>query len=276
MRELLSPKHISQSVLDLATRPCTIYKSTSPFPEVSPIFYGLGQFILHYRGHLIYSHGGGLPGQLTWSFWLPNEGHGLFIATNDDVGGNIVGQAFSYGILDQLLGLEPINWESRFKKLEMERLASREAVSPPPKQPRATLPVRDIEGTYSDGAYSPVTLTAYSTEDLPELFSSILDRFRAETVFVSDFQSIFSSHLIFQPYDGPVLQWILVRIYANVAKDRDGGHAAWGLRTGLAVVKKDGIGMFGNFWGQGADIERRRVDESSTEETAEVWLEKLR
>lgn len=75
--------------------------------------YGAGQAMYTYRGHYIIEHGGTLPGQKSQVIRVPGSGIGVAVMVNDHEFGTGFYQVVRRRILDQLLGLEPIDWASQ-------------------------------------------------------------------------------------------------------------------------------------------------------------------
>lgn len=83
------------------------------FPEVRMFAYGLGWLIGHYRGHQLVEHGGGIDGFLTELMLLPEDGIGVVVLTNSTT--SMLGSTIAYTLLDELLGLDAMNWQDRFR-----------------------------------------------------------------------------------------------------------------------------------------------------------------
>lgn len=105
------------------------------WPEVSTGMYGLGQWTYHYRGHkvCVLLDPGILwpviipsltsidmrvpvrfPGFRSAVVHLPDDGFGVAILANDDtLGGLAAWVALKFRIVDELLGLNTIDWKSR-------------------------------------------------------------------------------------------------------------------------------------------------------------------
>jgi hypothetical protein len=83
------------------------------FPELGVMTYGMGQQINTYRGHRIIEHTGTIPGQVSRILRLPDLGVGVVLMVNDHEFGFQFVMAAGWKILDQLLRMEPIDWERR-------------------------------------------------------------------------------------------------------------------------------------------------------------------
>jgi CubicO group peptidase (beta-lactamase class C family) len=83
------------------------------FPASTRHGYGLGWLIGRYREHRIVAHNGGIDGYLAECMLLPDDGIGVTVLTNLSAGA--IGPVLAYRVLDELLGLEPIDWHAQFK-----------------------------------------------------------------------------------------------------------------------------------------------------------------
>jgi CubicO group peptidase (beta-lactamase class C family) len=117
--------NLSGGVLDGSTvmSPDTVSRMQSPqmvvpevrlFPESTSYAYGFGWAIGQYRGPRIVHHNGGIDGFLTECMLLPEDGAGVVVLTNSS--SHLMGPPLGYRVLDELLGLEPIDWSTRFRE----------------------------------------------------------------------------------------------------------------------------------------------------------------
>jgi hypothetical protein len=83
------------------------------FPASTRYAYGLGWMIGRYRGHRIADHGGGIDGFQTECMLLPGDGIGVAVLTNTSSAA--MAPVVAYRVLDELLGLEPLDWFAEFK-----------------------------------------------------------------------------------------------------------------------------------------------------------------
>jgi CubicO group peptidase (beta-lactamase class C family) len=83
------------------------------FPASTRHAYGLGWMIGRYRDHRLIEHGGGIDGFLTECMLLPDDGIGVAVMTNTS--SSVMAPVVAYRVLDELLGLEPLDWFSNFK-----------------------------------------------------------------------------------------------------------------------------------------------------------------
>lgn len=83
------------------------------FPEIPYTLYGLGWFVEVYRGRKLISHGGNTVGFSTHISFMPDDDIGIVILANKEV--TQLPECMAYHMYDQILGLGPIDWNTRFK-----------------------------------------------------------------------------------------------------------------------------------------------------------------
>jgi CubicO group peptidase (beta-lactamase class C family) len=118
-------------------------------PEIQNPSYGLGWVHENYRGHSLVVHNGAIDGYTVHLGFLPEYELGLVILMNRDLAvGPLL--TLAYNAYDRLLGLEPLNWEGRFKEVS-------ESV---PVVPKVALdfPLKDVVGRYEHPAYGTITV----------------------------------------------------------------------------------------------------------------------
>lgn len=101
--------------------------SDSPFisQELPVSTYGLGWMIEPYRGHAMIHHGGAIDGFASQVAFLPEEQIGIVVLSNTN--GSIIPYTVAFHIMDRVLGLEPVNWSSKLRKLMGKESAETEA-----------------------------------------------------------------------------------------------------------------------------------------------------
>jgi CubicO group peptidase (beta-lactamase class C family) len=131
------------------------------FPESTRHAYGLGWLIGRYRDHRLLEHSGGIDGFLTECMLLPDDGIGIAVMTNTS--SSVMAPVVAYRVLDELLGLEPLDWFSRYKARYdaaigggREARSARHVVSsaPPPR------PLAAYAGEYEHPGYGTISITA--------------------------------------------------------------------------------------------------------------------
>lgn len=113
-------------------------------PGIRSAQYGLGWLVLEYRDHRVLMHGGMLPGLNSLVAFVPDSRVGIAVLTNSDKAPPA--HAILFRGLDDLLGLNPVDWNGQYLGL-----------SAPPR-PSAGAPAdasaqRDLIGRYVCEAY---------------------------------------------------------------------------------------------------------------------------
>ncbi len=154
-----------QAVMSAATvarqhAPHIVLPEDRTFPASTRHAYGLGWFIGRYRDHRLLEHGGGIDGFLTECMLLPDDGIGVAVMTNTT--SSVMSPVVAYRILDELLGLEPLDWFSSFKpRYDTIMAGMREARQARRVVPDAPLP-RPLDAyadEYEHPGYGTLTIT---------------------------------------------------------------------------------------------------------------------
>lgn len=82
-------------------------------PYISGKTYCLGQCLYTYRGIRVMDHFGSIPGQMSQVLRVPEAGLGVVVMANDNEFGSTFTEMVGYMVLDQVLGLEPVDWKAR-------------------------------------------------------------------------------------------------------------------------------------------------------------------
>jgi hypothetical protein len=199
---------------------------------------------------------------------VPALGVGFFTAINDDDVGAALKPAIVYRILDDLLNLEPIDWEDRSVTRAYQKDAK---YTPIPKDPRPAPEIDRIRGTYHAKGYDTINIQHINhAAKQGDLSSAAVDAVKQamKPMYIASFPKVFVDVLAFSHFDGPIFNTTTLainegengRVIANV----EGPSSA-------VFVQGEGIGMFENFWG-GAN--RKRAVEEDVEEQSEVWFSK--
>ncbi|KAF9070756.1 hypothetical protein BDP27DRAFT_1220279 [Rhodocollybia butyracea] len=77
--------------------------------ELGPVVYGGGQMAVTYRGHTCV-YFSGFNTQITR---FPFDNFGIAVLSNDDAYGDQFTEVIKWRLIDALLGLEPIDWNTR-------------------------------------------------------------------------------------------------------------------------------------------------------------------
>jgi CubicO group peptidase (beta-lactamase class C family) len=104
---------ISSDTMARQHMPHMLVPEDRTFPASTRHAYGLGWMIGRYREHRLHEHGGGIDGFLTECMLLPDDGIGVVVMTNTS--SSAMAPVVAYRVLDELLGLPPLDWFSDFK-----------------------------------------------------------------------------------------------------------------------------------------------------------------
>ncbi|RYP50402.1 hypothetical protein DL768_004077 [Monosporascus sp. mg162] len=140
----------------------------------APMAYALGWMVGTYKGHRVYTHGGGMEAYGADVFFFPDLDYGVITMGNTAITSNMVGQLMAWKLINDKLGVpeeERSDWEGFAKKAFDEMLAAADdAVDrlyprrADPPLPRA-LPLGDYAGTYFHAAYRNITIEVMDNSD---------------------------------------------------------------------------------------------------------------
>ena len=154
-RAVMSPGTVARQ-----HEPYIVLPEDRTFPASTRHAYGLGWFIGRYRDHRLLEHGGGIDGFQTECMLLPDDGIGVAVMTNTT--SSAMTPVVAYRVLDELLGLEPLDWFSMFKpRFDTVMTGMREARGARRVVPDAPLP-RSLDayaGEYEHPGYGTLTIT---------------------------------------------------------------------------------------------------------------------
>jgi CubicO group peptidase (beta-lactamase class C family) len=153
---------ISETIIDETMKPGIGFKNQQledkGYDEILNSVYGMGRFIAVYKGHVMTSHGGAMPGFYSRVIVLPYDDIGIItfsIGSHASLIGNTIA---GYNLVDRMLGLEQTDWNGRLLKDYKARKAlgkearSQEGFDRVP----GTAPSHKIEeyaGTFANEAY---------------------------------------------------------------------------------------------------------------------------
>ncbi|KAG6915972.1 hypothetical protein DXG01_009061 [Tephrocybe rancida] len=153
---------IPSAVLAKLSEGVSVASPTTSFSELSISAYGGGQVRSSYRGHDVLEHDGGTPGFWSQVTRLPFDGIGVAVLCNDyDYGGALMA-SIKFRLIDEALGLEPVDWDARFKPptvLNLPLATPRPANVAPP-----STSFTDLAGKYYSNAYGPLELCLVSPD----------------------------------------------------------------------------------------------------------------
>jgi CubicO group peptidase (beta-lactamase class C family) len=117
--------------------------------------YGLGWFMNSNKGQVLVWHSGHIDGFSSLVSFLPHHNLGVVVLSNGN--GEYIPNTISYTIYDYLLGLEPTDWNSKYKELYDENLReeeqSKQQAAQEKRQVPPSHPIDDYLGEYEHPAY---------------------------------------------------------------------------------------------------------------------------
>jgi len=123
--------------------------------------YGLGVFVGDYNGRQVYSHTGGAFGFVTNTCFVPEEGLGITVLTNND--NQNFYEALRYQILDAYLGVPYVNRSKSqlagFKKELSETVTEVNNWKARVQGKKPSLPIDVYIGQYSNELYGTIEIT---------------------------------------------------------------------------------------------------------------------
>lgn len=170
---------------DEVISPATIRQTQSPQivtsfgaggdSEMSSIGYGLGWMIGTYRGHRVVQHGGGVDGFLTECMMLPDDGIGLVVLTNSTSAS--LGPVIAYRIIDELLGLESIDWHTKIKERRDSAQSMAKEAKKVAKRVETPIPraLEEYAGDYFHPGYGKFTIREDAGKLVPEFGTMKID-----------------------------------------------------------------------------------------------------
>jgi CubicO group peptidase (beta-lactamase class C family) len=134
---------------------------SGPDAEVTNGSYGLGWFVESYRGKLRVHHGGAIDGFRCQVAFVPDSGVGVVTLAN--LGGTLLTEVVANTVIDRLLGLPPVDWNTRWlKRRETARAAADKAKQKAEldRKPgtRPAHPLGDYAAEYEHPAYGTVAV----------------------------------------------------------------------------------------------------------------------
>ena len=133
-----------------------IFSALLKQPEMPYLMYGLGWFVQPYRGHRMIHHGGNIDGFSALVSFLPDEDLGIVVLANRNA--TSLPTVLALGAYDRLLGLDPVDWSGRYRKvqdrIESAQQAGRELEEINRKEgTRPSHELRDYAGLYRNPGY---------------------------------------------------------------------------------------------------------------------------
>lgn len=130
--------------------------------EMPYVMYGLGWFVQPYRGHRMVHHGGNIDGFSALVSFLPDDDMGVVVLTN--MNGTLLTQVVALGVYDRLLGLEPVDWSTRYQGVRAQIEQAEEqgkAIADIARKEgtRPSHPLDELVADYAHPAYGTLTVS---------------------------------------------------------------------------------------------------------------------
>lgn len=178
-----------------------------------------------------------------------------------------------YRILDDMFGLEPIDWEHRYMDAFISPRPG--TLTAPPAIARPDPRADTIVGIYHDQAYGYLNITRFddahleiSSEDLLAAYADIRPGL-PKPEYIGLMSNIYSRGMLLTHFDGPLYN----ATHIVSRKEIGGEHFPILPHFHTAVTADGGVGMFENFW---MAHEGKKAVEDAVEQEAEVWFAKVK
>ncbi|KIK66161.1 hypothetical protein GYMLUDRAFT_55999 [Collybiopsis luxurians FD-317 M1] len=283
---------IPREVIKKVSSSITAVTAPIQYPEFSPSVYGAGLFTKSYRGHCTLGlsarldlsltcnspsiNRGDNPGFTAVVSRFPNDNLGIAVLSNDGDMGSYIMEIIKYHLVDTILGLETIDWNTRYKEEVISSFNSQKEARKFISEPRISpsIPFSQLaEGKYNNPAYGTLTfsLATQKVEELPDLTEIDMPFLWAR------WDRVWTTHIVLTHMERDTFKVLLPRSlptndsskpywmnYEITGKDMT---AEFVIRDGIAV----GFALDGNFWGASGV---GKPQGSSIKERAEVWFDR--
>lgn len=275
---------IPPEIVEKAATGVSVVSGQAIHPALSPVVYGGGQAIMAYQGHTLIEHGGSTPGFRTQIARLPFDNLGVAVFSNDDIYGDQIMDIVKFGIIDKVVSLERIDWNSLMKAAAVasyEKVLSQKIPRPDnPKPPTALW-----QGQYKNDAYGEILLCLVGLKwsTLPECLQ-LIDEVHTTLpgainpsipTLVAKWDKIWASHVLLEHFDGDLYNASALNSIATDDGFWVNRQARDEVITAEFVIGEDetGFGLTGGIWGAGPGVDPPNGD--TVRERAEVWFKKL-
>jgi CubicO group peptidase (beta-lactamase class C family) len=146
---------VSEQEMEHIHSPQIVSAPDSQYPENSYPSYAMGWIVQYYRGHRHVWHNGGIDGFYTQVNTYPDDKLGI-VAFVNQVDNRVI-DVVSYYIADLFLGLESIDWNTRYRgpgaDEEQQAEEEEQAEEEPVKGTKPSHPLKDYAGEYENDGY---------------------------------------------------------------------------------------------------------------------------
>ncbi|KAF7327035.1 Beta-lactamase/transpeptidase-like protein [Mycena kentingensis (nom. inval.)] len=229
-------------------------------------------------------HGGSVLGFKSQVTRFPSQDLGVAVLSNDEAFGGAIMEAIKFRLVDEYLGLEPIDWTARYRAQAEDAFKHRPQPTPRPSDPDPPfMSFSQLAGRYTNGGYGMPNLSLVSPaelsgdidpdcteviEEIPTALPGIIDA--AIPIFLVRWR-VFGglTHVALTHFNGDVYIenasapfWVNVQAftgaYAHFSKTDSG----------------DGVGVaMQGVWGAGTGVGAPGGD--TVEGKAEVWFDEM-
>ena len=152
---------ISEASINEIHSPQMISSKSYTYNESFYSMYGMGWGVTAYRGNLRLSHGGGIDGFTAQVVLMPRDNIGMVILTNRS--GTPLPSIISNNVIDRLLGLDQVDWNSRIKKQaeegeERAEKARKEKDKDRKPNTEPSHPLEEYAGDYQHPGYGVISI----------------------------------------------------------------------------------------------------------------------
>jgi CubicO group peptidase (beta-lactamase class C family) len=156
---------LPSSALKSSLEPSVALLNTSiekGYTELQNPVYGMGRQMVSYRGHLLASHGGDLPGFHSQISYMPQDSIGVIVFEIGNQGQPLY-NIITYNIYERLLGMTQTPWNERRLKEHIdgkkaEREGRKKAGVGQVKGTKPSHPLEDYYGQYENPAYGIIRI----------------------------------------------------------------------------------------------------------------------
>ncbi|KAJ7155199.1 beta-lactamase/transpeptidase-like protein [Mycena filopes] len=147
----------------------SVYTPVAAFPELSPVVYGGAQMRGTYRGYCLPRLNESIPyvGFKAQVTRFPSKDLAIAVLSNEEDWGNKIMEAVKYRIVDEVLGLEPVDWTSRcvLYRTQIANSIPAPFLARPKDAPAPAVPYTALAGAYSHAAYGTLDFCLFAHDE---------------------------------------------------------------------------------------------------------------
>ncbi|KAJ7154577.1 beta-lactamase/transpeptidase-like protein [Mycena filopes] len=284
-------------VIQTVSTGVSVFQGNPTEPEISPVVYGGGQEQYSYQGHDLIEvrfsirdfDFAGIPRlsmtAMIWVTRLPIDGFGIAVLSNDDTFGALFTEVVKFRIIDALLGLPVVDWNSRYQAVAAASFVT-PPMTPAPANATISVPIASLARKYSNIGYgadielcavhpSAASPASSACAALVPQLKSNYPGLLANADLVWKWGKIAATYMALTHFDGAVFNvsgWVAIAT-GNVSAP------FWAYDSGLGVSVTaefdlgqeavGGFGIRGGLWGSGAGVSDPTGD--TVEERSELF-----